>query len=68
MIGPCGGGDATTVPLTWSGGRWNANLDTSTLGGGCQTVTATIDGLSAGSFQLELRGAEVTKAKVKART
>lgn len=60
---PCGGGSATTLPLTYSGGRWNAALDTGPLAGSCHVVTASIDGLTAGWFQLELRGAEPTKAK-----
>ncbi len=64
-IAPCGGGATTDLPLTWSGGRWNLNLDTGSLGGGCHAVTATIDGLTAGSFQLERRGAEVAKGKAR---
>lgn len=62
-VAPCGGGPATTVPLTYGGGRWNANLDTGPLGGWCHTLTASIDGLTAGSFQLDLRGGEPAKAK-----
>lgn len=62
-VTPCGGGDARSLPLTWSGGRWNAALDTTPLAGTCHVVTASIDGLSAGSFVLELRGAETMKAK-----
>jgi HYR domain len=54
---PCGGGDvALELPLDWSGSRWNASLDTSMLPGACYTVSASIDGLSAGAFKLELRG------------
>jgi hypothetical protein len=61
---PCGSDSpATTVALVYGGGRWNASLDTSSLGGSCYTVTATIDGLDAGHFTLELRGAEAAKAK-----
>lgn len=54
---PCGG--AATVlelPLSWGGGRWNASLDTSVLPGACYRVAASIDGLVAGAFRLELRG------------
>jgi hypothetical protein len=54
---PCGGGPAALeLPMTWNGGRWNAALDTSMLPGPCYTVSASIDGLVAGSFRLELRG------------
>jgi hypothetical protein len=61
---PCGSGSpATTAALVYSGGRWNTSLDTSSLSGSCYTVTAWIDGLEAGHFTLELRGAEATKAK-----
>ena len=55
QLTPCGGGTATELPLTWSAGRWNVSLDTSTLSARCYTVTATISGLVAGSFTLELR-------------
>ncbi len=64
-VAPCGGGAGTTVPLTYGGGRWNAAIDTGPLPGWCHTVTATIDGLTAGTFQLDLRGGEATKAKGK---
>jgi len=54
---PCGGGAAALeLPLSWSGGRWNAALDTSMLPGDCYTVSASVDGAVAGSFRLELRG------------
>ena len=62
VVAPCDGGAAVTVPMTWGGGRWNASLDTAPLPGWCQTVTATIDGLAAGSFELDLRGGEAAKA------
>ena len=62
VVTPCAGGAAITLPLAYSGGRWNAGLDTGPLAGACQTVTATIDGLVGGSFQLDLRGAEPLKA------
>ena len=55
---PCGGGTtAAELPLEWSAGRWNAALDTSMLPGPCYMLGATINGLVAGSFQLDLRGA-----------
>ena len=63
---PCAGGPtALDLPLSWSGGRWNASLDTSMLPGACYTVSAWIDDLSAGSFRLELRG-DVAAARTKA--
>ena len=61
-VTPCGGGDAVTMALSFSGGRWNASLDTAPLVGTCHTVSASINGLQAGSFRLELRGVEPTKA------
>ena len=62
QIEPCGGGTALVLPLSFSGGRWNAALDTSDLTGSCHVVRAVIDDLDAGSFDLVLRGSEATKA------
>ncbi len=62
VVTPCDGGSAVTLPLTFGGGRWNVGLDTAPLVGACHTVTARIDGLDAGSFELQLRGAEPVKA------
>ena len=59
---PCGGGDASEMPLAWSGGRWNVSLDTSSLASDCYTVTASINGLVAGSFTLELRDGDAVKS------
>jgi HYR domain len=51
----CGGDSvAQDLAMSFSGGRWNASIDTSTLPGACYTVAATIDGLTAGSFRLDL--------------
>ena len=62
---PCGAGTAAlALPLEWGGGRWNAALDTSTLRENCYIVAASIDGLVAGSFRLELRG-EAATARLK---
>jgi hypothetical protein len=55
-IVPCGGGTPSVLPLTFSGGRWTAKLDTSVLEGGCYVATATVDGLNAGSFELDITG------------
>jgi hypothetical protein len=63
---PCGGGSAIVLPLEWGSGRWNHALDTSMLGAGCYQVDAVTGGLNAGSFTLELRGVEATKAAPKA--
>ncbi len=60
-VTPCGGGSPVTLALTRGSGRWNAGLDTTELAGSCHTVVASIDGLAAGSFRLELRNAEPTK-------
>ena len=62
VVTPCDGGTAVTLPLAFGGGRWNVGLDTAVLVGSCHTVTARIDGLAAGSFELQLRGAELVKA------
>jgi hypothetical protein len=40
-------------------------VDTGSLPGTCHTVTALIDGLTAGSFTLDLRGGEAAKAKAR---
>ena len=55
---PCGGGSALVVPLTFGGGRWTGHLDTSSMNPGCYVATAMIDGDVAGSFTIDLRGAD----------
>ena len=60
---PCGSGTAIGFGLEWGGGRWNHSLDTSMLPGMCYDVTATIDGLAAGSFRLVFRGDEAANTK-----
>lgn len=65
-LSPCVAGTPAIVGgLTYGGGRWNASLDTSFLPANCYTVVASIDGLAAGSFRLELRGSEPAKTPVK---
>jgi hypothetical protein len=65
---PCDGGAvALELALEWSGGRWNASLDTSMLPGNCYTVAASIDGVVAGSVRMELHG-DPTPARSKAST
>ena len=59
---PCGGGATSELPLTWGGGRWNVSLDTSALAASCYRVAATMDGLLAGAFTLELRGGAAADA------
>jgi hypothetical protein len=66
-VDACGGGFSTTTPLTWGGGRWSGHLDTSTLPAGCFTATAVLDGHDAGSFRLDVRGAESLSAPAKAK-
>jgi hypothetical protein len=55
---PCDGGTPLVVPLTFNGGRWNGKLDTSSLDPGCYVATAIVDGNAAGSFTIDLRGAD----------
>jgi hypothetical protein len=65
-----GCGEATptaTLPMTWSGGRWNVSLDTAVLAGSCYRVAAWIDGLEAGSFRLDLVPSSGATAKRGAR-
>jgi hypothetical protein len=58
-ITTCGGGDVlATVPLSFSGGRWMGHIDTTGFNPGCYIVTLVIDGHPAGSFTLDLRGAD----------
>ena len=57
-IVPCGGGTPYVLPLTFTGGRWTGKLDTSNLAGGCNTATAMLDGHAAGSFEIDVRGAD----------
>jgi hypothetical protein len=62
---PCSGGTRMDLALAWGGGRWNHSLDTSILSATCYKVTATIDGLTAGSFTLVLEGSESAKTNSK---
>jgi hypothetical protein len=56
-LATCAGAGAGSVALTWDGGRWVGHVDTSMLGGpGCYIGTASLDGNTAGSFRLDLRG------------
>jgi hypothetical protein len=60
----CGGGTAMTMPLSWDGNRWGGHLDASSLAGpGCYRVTVSLDGNSAGSFRLDIRGDATPSAK-----
>jgi hypothetical protein len=69
-IATCAGAPAGSLPMTWGGGRWNGSLDTGSMGGaGCYVATASLDGNAAGSFRIELRGAEPLSGKaLKARS
>ena len=62
QLSPCATGSGIRLALVPGNGRWSVGLDTSALDGSCYTVTATIDGLEAGSFHLELRGIEPVRA------
>lgn len=64
-VDACGGDTILTVPLAWGSGRWSVSIDTSALRPGCYVVTAVHDGDDAGSFALELRGAETTAGPAK---
>jgi hypothetical protein len=55
-VTPCGGGAPRTFDLMFGGGRWNLTLETAPLAGSCYAVAASIDGLEAGSFRLDMRG------------
>lgn len=58
-LATCAGTAVGSMAMSWSGGRWNAGLDTSALGGpGCYLATASLDGHTAGSFRIDLRGVE----------
>src|SRR4029079_11417200 len=57
-VTPCGGRSPVVMPLDFSRGPWSAKLDTTSLAAGCNTVTASLDGHAAGSFSLDLRGAD----------
>lgn len=58
----CGDGAAAlTLPLSFGSGRWNASLDTARLQPGCYKGVALHAGHVAGSFTLDLRGADPAK-------
>jgi hypothetical protein len=58
-LASCGGAPVSSLPMSWGGGRWNASLDTSSLGGpGCYTATAALDGNVAGTIRIDLKGVE----------
>ena len=58
-VATCGGANVGSMAMTWGGGRWNGSLDTTSFGGpGCYVVTASLDGHAAGSFRIDLRGAD----------
>jgi hypothetical protein len=58
-VATCDGVVVASVPLTWDGGRWTGHLDTGALGpNGCYLATASLDGHDAGSFRIDLRGAD----------
>jgi hypothetical protein len=62
----CGGDTALIVPLAWSSGRWQGHLDVSGLQPGCYVAVATLNGNDAGSFGLDVGGADASKASASA--
>jgi hypothetical protein len=64
----CGGDTALVVPLTWGSARWNAHLDMSLLQAGCYVVIASHGSHDAGSFALEVRGADAAATPATATT
>lgn len=59
----CAGAPAGSLSMTYAGGRWNASVDTGSIGGpGCYVATASLDGNAAGSFRIDLRGADPSPA------
>jgi HYR domain-containing protein len=54
----CAGEQALVEPLTWGSARWNAHLDMSLLQPGCYVVFASYGSNDAGSFALDVRGAD----------
>jgi hypothetical protein len=66
-IAPCAGGPAAVVALTFGGGRWIATIDTGPIAAACSTVEASIDGVVAGAFTLELRGSEAARSRTSRR-
>jgi hypothetical protein len=60
----CAGAPAGSQAMSYAGGRWNASVDTGSRGGpGCYVATASLDGNAAGSFRIDLRGADATATK-----
>jgi hypothetical protein len=60
----CAGGTPVELALSWDNGRWNGHFDTSSLGApGCYLATVSLDGNAAGSFRLDVRGADPAPAK-----
>ena len=62
-LATCAGAPAGSLAMTYAGGRWNASVDTGSIGGpGCYVATASLDGNAAGSFRIDLRGADPAPA------
>ena len=60
----CDGGTPVELVLDFENGRWTGKFDTSRLpGAGCYRVTVSLDGNAAGSFRLDLRGADPSPSK-----
>ena len=63
VVTPCGGGPAVNVALGRDSGRWTGKLDTSALAGpGCYVAAVTVDGETAGSIRIDLRGSAAAES------
>ncbi len=63
VVTPCAGGPAVNVVLSRDSGRWTGKLDTSTLAGpGCYVAAVTVDGATAGSIRIDLRGSAAAES------
>jgi hypothetical protein len=57
IVTACDGGADLSVVLGRDAGRWTGKLDTSLLGGpGCYVAAVTVDGVTADSIRIDLRG------------
>jgi hypothetical protein len=65
-LATCAGAAVGSIDLSWDGGRWDGKLDTSMFGApGCYLATASLDGNVAGTFRIDLRGADAALANGK---
>jgi len=56
-VSSCTSSWTMAMPLSWDGSRWTGHLDTGALAGpGCYLVGVSLDGNTAGSFRLDVKG------------